>query len=44
MALLYKLLDIPFFENALYGYLEANAWLANAILLGWASRPMSRKS
>jgi len=34
MALLYKLLDIPFFENALYGYLEANAWLANAILLG----------
>ena len=32
LALLYIFLSIPFFDNALYTYLEANAWLANAIL------------
>ena len=25
---------MPFFDRALYGYLEVNAWLANAILRG----------
>ena len=34
LALLYILLATPFFERALYSYLEANAWLANAILRG----------
>ena len=34
LGLLYALLAIPFFERVLYGYLEANAWLANAILRG----------
>ena len=34
MALFYALLSTPFFDRALYGYLEANAWLANAILRG----------
>jgi exosortase/archaeosortase family protein len=34
LALLYILLATPFFDRALYGYLEANAWLANVILHG----------
>ena len=34
LSLLYIFLSIPFFDGALYGYLEANAWLANAILHG----------
>ena len=34
LVLLYVLLAIPFFDRALYGYLEANAWLANVILRG----------
>jgi exosortase family protein XrtM len=34
LVLLYVLLAMPFFDRALYGYLEANAWLANAILHG----------
>ena len=32
LALFYALLTTPFFDRALYTYLEANAWLANAIL------------
>jgi exosortase/archaeosortase family protein len=32
LVLLYVLLALPFFDRALYVYLEANAWLANAIL------------
>ena len=34
LILLYVLLAVPFFDRALYGYLEVNAWLANAILRG----------
>ena len=34
LALFYALLSTPFFDRALYSYLEANAWLANAILRG----------
>ncbi len=34
LALFYALLTTPFFDRALYAYLEANAWLANAILRG----------
>jgi exosortase/archaeosortase family protein len=34
LALLYAFLALPIFDRALYGYLEANAWLANAILRG----------
>ncbi len=34
LALLYTLLSLTFFDRALYTYLEANAWLANAILRG----------
>ncbi len=34
LVLLYVLLSIPFFDRALYSYLEANAWMANAILNG----------
>ena len=34
VALLYIVLSFSFFDNALYTYLEANAWLANAILHG----------
>jgi exosortase/archaeosortase family protein len=34
LALLYVLLSMPFFDRALYSYLEVNAWLANAILHG----------
>jgi len=34
LALLYALLAMPFFDNGLQRYLEANAWLANAILRG----------
>src|ERR1700683_2861290 len=34
LILLYALLSLPLFDHALYAYLEANAWLANAILLG----------
>ena len=33
LALLYALLATPFCDQILYRYLEANAWLANAILL-----------
>ncbi len=32
LVLLYVLLAMPFFDRALYAYLEANAWLANGIL------------
>jgi exosortase/archaeosortase family protein len=32
IALLYAVLSTSFFDRALYGYLEANAWLANSIL------------
>lgn len=32
IALFYGLLATPFFNRALYAYLEANAWLANGIL------------
>jgi exosortase family protein XrtM len=36
LALFYALLSIPFVEDhLLYSYLEANAWLANAILRGF---------
>jgi exosortase/archaeosortase family protein len=34
LALFYALLSTSFFDRALYSYLEANAWLANAILSG----------
>ncbi len=34
LALFYGLLATPFCERILYSYLEANAWLANAILSG----------
>ena len=34
LVLLYVLLALPFFDRVLYGYLEANAWLAHAILRG----------
>ena len=34
MILFYGLLAIPFFDRLLYANLEANAWLANAILKG----------
>ena len=34
LVLLYAFLTMPFFDRALYSYLEANAWLANAILSG----------
>jgi exosortase/archaeosortase family protein len=34
LALFYALLSTPLFDRALYSYLEANAWLANAILRG----------
>ena len=34
LALLYALLATPFFDRTLYGYLQVNAWLANAILSG----------
>lgn len=32
LALLYALLTTPFFDRALYTYLEGNAWLSNAVL------------
>jgi exosortase/archaeosortase family protein len=32
LALFYVLLSTPIFDHALYAYLKANAWLANAIL------------
>jgi exosortase family protein XrtM len=34
IALLYGLLAAPYFDRMLYSYLEANAWLSNAILRG----------
>ena len=34
LALFYALLTTPFFDRTLYGYLEANAWLAHANLHG----------
>jgi exosortase family protein XrtM len=34
MVLLYALLSTDYFDNILYSYLEANAWLANLILDG----------
>lgn len=34
LAFFYTLVSLPFFDRMLYGYLEANAWLANAILRG----------
>ena len=34
LVLFYGLLTTSFFDRALYTYLEANAWLANAILRG----------
>jgi exosortase/archaeosortase family protein len=34
LALFYALVSLPFFDRTLYSYLEANAWLANAILRG----------
>ena len=34
LGLFYAILTTPFFDRALYGYLEANAWLANVVLLG----------
>ncbi len=34
LAVLYALLATTFFDRMLYSYLEANAWLANAILRG----------
>jgi exosortase/archaeosortase family protein len=34
LTLFYALLSTSFFDRALYSYLEANAWLANAILRG----------
>jgi len=34
LAVFYGLLATPIFDRALYAYLEANAWLANAILSG----------
>ncbi len=32
MAIFYTLLATPYFDGMLYSYLEANAWLSNAIL------------
>jgi len=34
LAFFYTLVSFPFFDRMLYGYLEANAWLANLILRG----------
>src|ERR1700753_4204421 len=34
LALLYILLSTSYFDRALYAYLEANAWLVNAIFYG----------
>jgi exosortase/archaeosortase family protein len=33
ILLLYALLSLPFFEQMLYVYLKANAWISNAVLL-----------
>ena len=38
LTLLYIFLSIPFFDRALYAYLEANAWLTNAILQGFGQQ------
>jgi len=35
LALFYGLLVTPYFDRTLYSYLEANAWLSNAILNGF---------
>jgi hypothetical protein len=35
LALFYGLLATPYFDRMLYSYLEANAWLSNAILNGF---------
>ena len=32
MVVFYALFSTPFFDKLLYGYLQANAWMANAIL------------